>query len=154
MREVLEFQSQRRTTHIEEALRYLNRVVKRKAVVFLLSDFATSGRGAGDPALERLLAVTNKRHDLIALQVQDPREERWPDVGLLELEDAETGATLCVDTSDRDVRIRFDARAREAQKALESLFARHGIDHIQLRTDRSFVFPLIQFFQNRAKRFR
>jgi uncharacterized protein (DUF58 family) len=153
VREVLEFQSRGRATHIEEALRYLNRVVKRKAVVFLVSDFISSSR-AGHQTFERLLAVTNKRHDLIALQVQDPREERWPDVGLIELEDAETGQTVCVDTSSRDVRFRFDMAAREGQKALETLFARHGIDHIQLRTDKSFVFPLIQFFQKRAKRIR
>ena len=155
VREVLEFQSQRKATNLEEALRYLNRVVKRKAVVFLLSDFALSaGRRPGEQTLERLLAITNKRHDLIALQVQDPREERWPDVGLLEIQDAETGQWLTLDTSDRAVRAHYDTRARESQKQLEAMLARHGIDHILLRTNRSFVIPLIQFFQARAKRFR
>jgi len=154
VREVLEFQPTRQSTHFEEALRYLNRVVKRKAVVFFLSDFITAGQRKMEASLEKLLAITNKRHDLIALQVRDPREERWPNVGLLELTDAETGLTLCVDTASQQSRVRFDTRARETQKNLEAMLARHGIDHILLRTDRSFVFPLIQFFQTRAKRFR
>jgi uncharacterized protein (DUF58 family) len=154
VREVLEFQSKRRPTNFGEALRYLSRVVKRKAVVFLLSDFAPSQDVKEAKTLEKLLAITNKRHDLIALQVRDPREETWPDVGLLHLEDAETGSSLYIDTSDKTGRMRFETRSRDAQKSLTSLFSRHGIDHILLKTDQSFVFPLIQFFKTRVKRFR
>jgi len=176
VRDVLEFSPQRVATNLEEALRYLNRVLKRKAVIFLLSDFAPSpvrrmgeggdeGKGraltlhplpplAGEGSLERLLAVTAKRHDLIALQVQDPREESLPDAGLLEFRDAETGQTLCLDTSGRAVRRQFEESARLRQKNLEGLLRRHGIDHIILKTDRSFVIPLMRFFQSRVKRFR
>jgi uncharacterized protein (DUF58 family) len=146
VRDVLEFQPKRTATNLDEALRYLNRVVKRKAVVFLLSDFYDVN--------ERLLAVTNKRHDLIALQVQDPREEALPDVGLLEFQDAETGERMCLDASPRAVRRRFEEEARARQKKLTALLSRHGIDHIVLRTDRSFVIPLLKFFQSRVKRFR
>src|SRR5262245_51319056 len=99
VRDVLEFSPARVATRTDEALRYLNRVLKRKAVVFLLSDFYQTD--------EKLLAVTAKRHDLVALQVRDPREETLPDAGLLELQDAETGQTLCIDSSDRAVRARF-----------------------------------------------
>ena len=146
VREVLEFQSHQRATNLNEALRYMNRIVKRKAVVFILSDF-----GAVD---ERLLAVTNKRHDLIALDVYDPRERQWPDVGLVALEDAETGEERWVDTSSRAVRQELAMRSLEARRSLEALFRRHGIDHIPLATDQSFVFPLMKFFQSRVKRFR
>ena len=146
VRDVLEFAPQRVATHTDEALRYLNRVLKRKAVVFLLSDFYQMN--------ERLLAVTAKRHDLIALQIRDPREESLPSVGLLELRDAEAGQTICLDTRDRSVRFRFEEQARLRQRNLEALFTRHGIDHIILKTDRSFVTPLLRFFQNRVKRFR
>jgi uncharacterized protein (DUF58 family) len=146
VRDVLEFAPQRVATQTDDALRYLNRVLKRKVVVFLLSDFYQVD--------ERLLAVTAKRHDLIALQIQDPREESLPEAGLLELRDAETGDTLCVDSSERAVRIRFGEEARLRQRSLESLFRRHGIDHIILKTDRSFVIPLLRFFQSRVKRFR
>jgi uncharacterized protein (DUF58 family) len=146
VRDVLEFSPQRVATRMDEALRYLNRVVKHKAVVFLLSDFYQVD--------ERLLAVTAKRHDLIALQIQDPREESLPDAGLLELRDAETGEALCLDTSDRAVRRQFEEAARSRQKSLDALLSRHGIDHIVLKTDRSFVIPLMRFFQSRVKRIR
>jgi len=146
VRDVLEFSPQRVATHVDEALRYLNRVVKHKAVVFLLTDFYQVD--------EKLLAVTAKRHDLIALQVQDPREESLPSAGLLEFRDAETGETLCVDTSARAVRRQFEETARERQKNLDGLLSRHGIDHIILRTDQSFVIPLMRFFQSRVKRIR
>ena len=146
VRDVLEFSPQRVATQMDEALRYLNRVVKHKAVVFLISDFYQVD--------EKLLAVTAKRHDLIALQIQDPREESLPDTGLLELRDAETGETLCVDTSDRATRRQFEETARTRQRNLEGLLRRHGIDQIVLKTDRSFVIPLLRFFQSRVKRIR
>ncbi len=146
VREVLDFAPQRKATHTDEALRTLNRVLKRKAVVFLLSDFYDVD--------ERLLAVTGKRHDLIALQVQDPREAALPDAGLLEWRDAESGGMLCLDTSSKAVRNRYAQEARVRQKAMDEKFARHGIDHIVLSTDKSFVIPLLRFFQNRVKRFR
>jgi uncharacterized protein (DUF58 family) len=146
VRDVLEFSPQRVATRMDDALRYLNRVVKHKAVVFLLTDFYQVD--------EKLLAVTAKRHDLIALQVQDPREESLPDAGLMEFRDAETGETLCLDTSDRAVRRQFEESARARQKNLDALLRRHGIDHIVLKTDRSFVIPLMRFFQSRVKRFR
>jgi len=133
-------------TRTDEALRYLNRVLKRKAVVFLISDFFQVD--------ERLLAVTAKRHDLIALQVKDPREESLPDAGLLEFRDAETSETLCLDTSSRAVRTRFGEESRARQRNIDTLFSRHGIDHIILRTDRSFVIPLLHFFKSRVKRIR
>lgn len=146
VRDVLEFSPQRKATRLDEALRYLNRVLKRKAVVFLLSDFYAVD--------ERLLAVTGKRHDLIALQVLDPREETLPDAGLLELFDAETGGALLLDSSRRRVRQQFEDRARARQRSIAALFQRHGIDHIVLRTDRLFVSPLVGFFKTRVKRFR
>lgn len=146
VRDVLEFAPQRVATRTDDALRYLNRVLKRKAVVFLVSDFYQAD--------EKLLAVTAKRHDLIALDVRDPREDSLPNAGLLEFRDAETGETRCLDTADRSVRRRFEETARARHKALDGMLSRHGIDHITLRTDRSFVFPLLQFFQSRVKRFR
>jgi uncharacterized protein (DUF58 family) len=146
VRDVLEFVPQRVATRVDEALRYVNRVVKHKAVVFLLTDFYQVD--------EKLLAVTAKRHDLIALQVQDPREESLPDAGLLELRDAETGETSLVDTSDRAIRRQFEESARRRQKDVEGVLSRHGIDHIVLKTDRSFVIPLMRFFQSRVKRIR
>jgi uncharacterized protein (DUF58 family) len=144
IRDILEFSSSRKATQLDEALRYVNRVLKRKAVVFLLSDFYHFD--------ERLLAVTNRRHDLVALPIVDPREETLPDAGLLEVADAETGVRQLVDTSDPSVRQRFKEHALAHRRHLESVFSRHGIDAIALRTDRSFVQPLMGFFQRRVKR--
>lgn len=146
VRDVLQFAPPRRATRLDEALRYLNRVLKRKAVVFLISDFYDTD--------ERLLAITNKRHDLIALQILDPREQSLPNVGLIEVADAETGGVGLIDTADRDVRRRFETLAAARQKSVAGLFSRHGIDHIVLQTDRSFVHPLLNFFQKRTKRLR
>lgn len=146
IRDVLEFAPEHKATNLDEALRYLNRVLKRKAVVFLLSDFYQVN--------ERLLAITNKRHDLIALQIADPRERKLPDAGLIEFYDAESGRITSVDTSYASVRKAFEVQALARQKSLEIVLRRHGIDHIPLQTDRSFVFPLLRFFQSRVKRFR
>src|SRR4051812_3257588 len=103
IRDILEFAPQRKATRLDEALRYMNRVVKRKAVVFLLSDFYAYD--------ERLLAVTSRRHDLIALQVVDPREEVLPDAGLMEVADAEASVRTLIDTSNAKVRRQFAAQA-------------------------------------------
>jgi uncharacterized protein (DUF58 family) len=146
IRDILEFAPQHKATGLDAALNYLNRVVKRKAVVFLLSDFYQVD--------ERLLATTNRRHDFVALPIVDPREESLPDAGLLEVADAETGVRHLLDTSSRDVRRRYQENALARRKNLESLFSRHGIDAIALRTDRSFVQPLMGFFQRRVKRIR
>jgi uncharacterized protein (DUF58 family) len=146
VRDVLEFASQRRATDMDEALRYINRVLKRKAVIFLVSDFYE--------VHERLLAVTNKRHDLIALQITDPREQSLPNAGLLEFYDAERGGFHVIDSSMASVRKAYEEQGRLRQRTLDQLLRRHGIDHIRLRTDRSFVIPLLSFFQNRVKRFR
>jgi uncharacterized protein (DUF58 family) len=146
IRDILEFTPKGRITRLDEALRYLNRVQKRKAVIFLLSDVYAYD--------ERLLAITARRHDLIALQILDPREEILPQAGLVEVVDAETGALHTLDTASAEVRRRFQARALERKKTLETTFARLGLDHIPLRTDRSFVQPLMGFFQRRVKRIR
>jgi uncharacterized protein (DUF58 family) len=146
VRDILDYQPTHHITRTDEALRYLNRVLKRKAVVFLLSDFYD--------AEEKLLAVTAKRHDLVALQVRDPREETLPDAGLLEFQDAESDQTLRIDTSSRALRAQFADDAKRRQKKIADLFTRHGIDHIVLTTDKPFVIPLLRFFQNRVKRFR
>ena len=146
VREVLSFVPRHTTTNLDEALRYLNRVLKRKTVVFLLSDFYQVN--------ERLLAITHKRHDLIALQTIDPREKTLPAGGLLSLVDAETGREHIVDTAALRTRQAYGQQTTARQTELKSLFLRHGIDHIELGTDRSFVQPLMAFFQSRVKRFR
>lgn len=133
-------------TDIAVALEYLNRVVKRRATVFLLSDFMADG-------FERDLQIANKRHDLVAIHLIDPLEERLPAVGLIELEDLETGEVMLVDTSMRAVRQGVSHNAEQERQKLERYFKSIGMDSISIYTHQSYIQPLTRFFRMRARRF-
>ena len=137
---------QRRQTDIAGALEYLNKVVRRRAVVFLVSDFLAAH-------YDTPLQIANRRHDLVTITITDPREVELPDVGLVDLEDAETGERLLVDTSDRRLRARFQATSRDFRAQRTQLFQSMAVDTVDVRTDRRYVDPLIQFFRMREKRF-
>ena len=145
IREVLYHQPRGRRTDIAAALEYLNRVVSRRAVVFLLSDFQA-------PEFSRPLAVTSRRHDLVAVPVVDPLEESLPDVGRISLEDAETGAVYEVNTSDRRVRAGFEQAVAARKQTLAALLRRARVDSITLRTDADYLPALRAFFQQRERR--
>ncbi|MDH3782472.1 MAG: DUF58 domain-containing protein [Desulfobulbaceae bacterium] len=132
-------------TDIALALDYLGRVLHKRGVVFLVSDFL-------DQDFEKTLGVLARRHDLIAVTVADPRECALPDVGLMEIQDAETGAQVLVDTGDKEVRRRYEELAREKNDKLASLFKGTGVDHIELYTDRDYVLDLVKFFRKRMKK--
>ena len=145
VREVLYYEPRGRKTDLAGALEYLNRVVRRRAVVFLLSDFQA-------PDFSRPLAVTGRRHDLVAVPVVDPLEETLPDVGRLSLEDAESGAILEINTGDRRVRDAFARDAAERRQALAILLRRAGVDTITLRTGDDYLPALRAFFLQRERR--
>ncbi|MGW8161721.1 MAG: DUF58 domain-containing protein [Desulfobulbales bacterium] len=149
IRELLYFdqgkKQQRTGTDIEQALDYLGRVLHKRGVVFLVSDFLADN-------FTKSLGVLARRHDLIAVTIQDPRENVLPDVGLLEIRDAETGATMLVDTGSREVRTRYARSAAERNAQLSSLFKSLGVDHIQLFTDRDYLLDLVKFFRQRLKK--
>jgi len=147
VREILFHKPKGKKTNITAALEFLSRVTKRRAVIFLVSDFISSG-------YEKALQIANKRHDIVAITVTDPREIDMPSVGFIELEDAETGETFLVDTTDVTVRSEFSQRTSEAVQAREKLFRSLNVDYIDIRTDESYIEPLIRFFRMRAKRFR
>lgn len=145
IREVLYFQPKGRATNITRALNYLNRVISRKAVVFLVSDFMDQG-------YEDALRVTAKRHDVIAVSVSDPREMSLPDVGRVAVADAETGREILINTGDRKLREAYAQKAREETAAREEIFRRNRIDSLRLSTDRSYVDELYRFFKLRERR--
>ncbi len=147
LRELLYFKPEDRRTDIRMALDYLNRVVRRRSVVFLVSDFLSAN-------YEKALRIANRKHDVVAIQIVDPRETELPAVGYIELEDAETGETILLDTRSREVREIFVQRAGEVMQERSKLFKSMNIDSIVIRTDRSYFEPLIRFFRMRAKRFR
>ena len=135
-------------TDIAGALRFLNGVQKRRAVVFLVSDFLT--RSTDD--YEKLLRVVARRHDVVCIPVSDPAEAKLPDVGLAELEDPETGDLVLVDTSDRFVRDQFAAVAQAEVEQRDRFFARNGIDTVPVATDRPYIQAVRALFKRRASK--
>ncbi len=145
IREVLSFQSRQRGTNITAALEHLNHVSKRRAVVFLISDWL-------DPQAALALAIATRRHDLIAIVLDDPRELSLPNIGLIELQDAETGERELVDTGDRRVREEFARRAAAARDDRARMLRRAHADAITVRTDQPYVDALLRFFRMRERR--
>jgi uncharacterized protein (DUF58 family) len=145
IRDILFFQPKGKGTNPGAALSYLNRIVERRSVVFLISDFQA-------PDFSKELSITSRRHDLIAMQIVDPREEELPDVGWLTLEDAETGEQIEVNTSDRRVRVALAERVRALAQSRLKDFRRKRIDAVTLRTHEDYVVPLRAFFRNRERR--
>ena len=137
-------------TDIAGALRFLNGVQKRRAVVFLVSDFLVPPAALDD--YERLLRVMARRHDIVCVPVSDPAEAELPDVGLAELEDPETGELVLVDTSDRSVRAQFAAAAAADLEHRNRFFARTGIDNVPVSTDRPYIQAIRALFKRRANK--
>ena len=145
VREVLATEETRRGTDLAGALRFLNQVQKRRAVVFIISDFMDTG-------FERELRVTARRHDVICCSLSDPREEELPDVGLLEIQDPETGELELLDTSSTSLRDAFRNNARQEQEARAKLFRKHRIDALHLSTARPFIEDIHKLFHQRQVR--
>jgi uncharacterized protein (DUF58 family) len=145
IREILFFEPEGRGTAPALALDYLNKIVTRRAVVFFISDFQA-------PDFSRALAVTGRRHDFIAVHIQDEREKVFPNIGIITLEDAETGEQIEINTADRGTRTRFaDIVDREQTELLRTL-RRNNIDTIGLRTGDDYLPALRSFFKQRERR--
>jgi len=136
-----------RETNLDTALDYLNRVHKRRSVVFLISDFQAE-------TARRSLAISNKRHDLIAITVADPRERALPDVGFISFRDAETGEIVEVDTRNPRVRRLFESRAAEREMLISDELKKVGVDELSIQTNESYATSLRRFFDSREKKFR
>jgi len=147
IRQLLDVRPLARETRLGEALEYLNRVQKRRAVVFLISDFL-----AETPT--RTLAVGHARHDLTAISVSDPREAELPDVGFIRLQDAETGEVLEVDTRHPRVRELFARQSQRRREALAERLRKTGIDQLAVDTRGDYLADLRRFFRMREQRFR
>jgi uncharacterized protein (DUF58 family) len=161
IRDLLAFEPSGRGTDITLALDRLNRVLKRRAIIFLISDFLDPasnlvefGNHLGPKRYEQTLLVTNRRHDLVAITLTDPREITWPSAGLVALEDAETGATVWVDGGDRAWREAFARQAAARQAARDATLTKAQVDRIDVTVGRDYVGPLLEFFEMRARRWR
>jgi uncharacterized protein (DUF58 family) len=145
IREVLSLQPQGRGTDLAGALEHLRTVTKRRSVVFVLSDFL-------DASAERALRIAARRHDVIAVVLDDPRERELPDVGLVELEEAETGERYVVDTSDARLRKAFAETAAAARVARDRWLHAANVDAIMVSTDQPYTEALLRFFRMRERR--
>ncbi len=144
--EVLEFKPEHKGTNLARPLEYINRVLNRKAICFLISDFLSS------PSFDKPLRIAGRRHDMIAVTITDPRETEIPRVGFLELEDAETGELFLLNTSDARSAQLFSQRVRKEQEERKRSFASMGVDVIDVRTDSPYIDAIIRFFRIRGKR--
>src|SRR5262249_10181322 len=139
IRDVLFFQPERRGTSLRDGLDFLNRVMRRRVIVFLISDFLDAG-------FERAYKRAGRRHDLVGVRITDPREDTLPSVGLVQLEDAETGQCLLIDTRSRAVRERYAEAARLRREAVVQLARSAGTDLIEVSTDGGHLDALVRFF--------
>ena len=145
--EILAFEPQSRRTDLAKGLDFLAKVARRRSVVFLVSDFL----GGTPDGWERAMRITAQRHELVPVVVADPMEAELPDVGLVVLEDLETGQVVEVDTSSH-ARREFAARARKAADVRDQALRRINLDIVEVDTNRPYVDALIAFFKARAKR--
>jgi uncharacterized protein (DUF58 family) len=143
--EILRFRPEGRGTDLRAGLDYLGKVAKHRAVAFLISDFIADD-------WERSFRLAGTRHDLIPICISDPREDEIENLGLVYVEDPETGEVIPIDTASRAVRSRFAAEIKKRRSQREQLFRRHRIDYINMTTADADMAPLVNFFRIRAKR--
>ena len=153
VREVLYFEPQRRGTDLASALDFVNQVTKHRAVVFLISDFQ-DGIESGVETIRRVLRQTHRRHDLVAMHIEDPHEYSLPNVGLLALEDAESGEVLELDTGNPRLCAQFHRIAEHEATLLRLALNSEAVDSLDLSTTEPYLPALMGFFKNREKRLR
>ncbi len=145
IREVLSFEPEGKSTNLKSALEYMNNAIKKRSIVFLLSDFMDSG-------YDKILRVIGRRHDLIGIVLNDKREDEIPRMGLVKFTDAETGAEKWLDTSDKRIQERFKDIRRQNKALRKTLFISSRLDSIEIQTGENYIKPLVQFFRLRERR--
>lgn len=145
IRELITFKSKSEKTNIEIAVKYFNNVVKKRAICFIISDFM-------DSDFERSLNIARKRHDIVALRLNDQRESTMPNIGLIEFTDSETGKHILLDTSDKDKRLSFQYNYDKFRNETKKILRNSGIDCIDIKTGEDYAIPLINFFRDRSHR--
>jgi len=145
IRELITFKSENKKTNLEQALIYFNNVIKKRSVCFILSDFM-------DNNFDKSLKIARNKHDIIALRIHDEREEHLVDVGLMKVEDTETGNLKWVDTSNKNIRNEFRKNYLIFEKNIKKTLQHSAVDHIDIKTGKDYVKPLINFFKNRRRK--
>lgn len=160
IREILFFKPENKRTDISYALDYFNRIINKKSIVFLISDFLQDKNGnlpnfdsnsdnLTKGSLIKDLVITKKRHDLICITLTDPRELQLPKIGILTLEDSETGEQIEIDTFNKEVCRQYELQNRKRLNILQGTLVQKGIDILTISTDKSYILPLRNFLQKR-----
>ena len=144
LRDLFAHEPESRSTNLSAALHHLSHVLNRRSIVLLISDFMDDG-------FTKPLRIVARRHDTIAVHLLDPREQELPDMGLVDLIDAETGEAIVIDSGNPRMRTAFATRAQARQARIDDLFRRMRMDHVLIRMDESCVEPLIRFFRHRNR---
>ncbi len=144
IRELIEFRPKSKGTNISEALRFLSGIMKKKAIVFLISDFLTADN------YEHTLKIASKKHDITGIRVYDMREEKLPNLGIVPMLDAESGQVRMIDTSSRQARINYEKNYNEKLKFFRETFSKCGAGTVNTRVDESYVTKLLGYFKSRA----
>lgn len=145
VREILFYEPKRKKTNLSVALEYLHRFLTRTSVIFFISDFL-------DDEFEKPLRILSRRHDVIAIHLKDRRESHLPKVGLLEIQDPETGKTMLINSSSGAIQKKYTQRSIEHQAKLDQIFKSLGIDKVTIAAEGSYIEPLMKFFKLREKR--
>ncbi len=145
VRDVLSFEPQGNKTNLRSALEYFNHTIKKKAIVFLISDFFDIG-------YEKILRIVGKKHDLIGIVLSDPREKQILKSGLVKFRDAETGEIRYIDTDSRDFQVNFNETQKRFANFRKQLFISSRLDSIEIQTGGTYIKPLVDFFKLREKR--
>lgn len=143
IRELIEFEATGKGTDISNALDYMNKMMKKRAICFVLSDFI-------DDRFEKNLRITSKKHDVVAIRIEDPGESHLPKAGWLLLKDPESGEERWINSSRKRNRRAMEIAHRKRREVLQQTFTRAGVDHISLRTDHPYVKPLMNLFKQRG----
>ncbi|MDP4173324.1 MAG: DUF58 domain-containing protein [Bacteroidota bacterium] len=143
--ELLSFEPQGKGTNIKKALEYMNNAIKKRSIVFLISDFFDSG-------YEKILRIVGKKHDFVGIVLSDEREKSLPKVGLVKFQDAETGAVRYIDSNNPQLQKWFVQSRQEYLQKRKSLFIKSRLDSIEVQTNQSYIKPLIEFFRLRERR--
>jgi len=147
IREVLNHEPQHQGTDIDAALEFMNRVIRKRSVVFMISDFLDKG-------FQKSIKQSSRRHDMLSFHLYDPWEVELPKLGLVQMHDSESGENFLVNTAKSSVRKSFNERSRQRFESLRSFFKTSGLDYLAIQTDEPYVDPLISFFRKRALRMR
>lgn len=146
IRELIDFEPSSNGTNIGEALRYFTNMIKKRSIAFIISDFINEG-------FEESLKIASKKHDTVAIRVYDHRETELPDTGLIRFKDAESGKNMWIDSGDSAVRKNYAALWIKRDKELSNLFAKSGVDYVNISTGQDYIQPLMNLFKKREKRF-